>query len=680
MRRGAVDVGADDIRLDLVGLDLRRGPGVVDRVEQLEQRGRAVAAAGRRHRLDDPDGGVRVLPAVLAHPRQVALDVAGVVRRAVERRREQADEAVARRDQLPLHGVERRGGPRRRGGARDDGPRLRQGVDAALLAGVGAERRAVVVPAAQVPAAVPGVRLERRAVGVARRAVAGGPAGVAAPLAQRREGVQHGVQEEAHPDALAAPLAADAVHAVVPVARAEQGQPVRPGRQPAVEGAAAVLVHAPRLARGGGRQERLVLARLQGAGGQERRRLVEDAGVAGGGHVRGGGVGEPEQVVGEAGAQAAAAGRVPPVQHVPLGELVRGVQDDLGAGRGGVEQEQRQGVLQLVPVAERAARLVEGGAAPEPAAQRLVGEPPVDQQVEGRRRRRHAHAADQVRPARAGLGQGLGHGSRPAPAGDQLGRRLLGRGPGGLAQQEGGLDRLARRDRQRQALREARLQAGAGAAVELGAGQHGGRAVGRAVRADEGGPVSGRRSRAGRRRRHDRGERHPVGELAGRRVAGQQVAGGGAGRRDDVRRRLGRRPAQDQPRAGVEREPARARAAIRQADRRAADRLAARREQRGLERDAGALVPANAGAEPVAHLVVAGARQRPRQRRPAGARRVVPHPERLAVRVAQRVVGPRREPVQAAVAVPGAAGARLADQEAERLVGDDVDPRLRRHP
>ena len=42
----------------------------------------------------------------------------------------------------------------------------------------------------------------------------------------RREGVQRGVQEPAEPDAFAAAVFADAIHAVVPVAGADQRQAV----------------------------------------------------------------------------------------------------------------------------------------------------------------------------------------------------------------------------------------------------------------------------------------------------------------------------------------------------------------------------------------------------------------------------------------------------------------------
>ena len=61
----------------------------------IEKSSRGLVAVAERGEGDHrPDGGMRVLAAVLADARRVALDVAGVERRAVERRREEQDEPV----------------------------------------------------------------------------------------------------------------------------------------------------------------------------------------------------------------------------------------------------------------------------------------------------------------------------------------------------------------------------------------------------------------------------------------------------------------------------------------------------------------------------------------------------------------------------------------------------------
>ena len=66
------------------------------------------------------------------------------------------------------------------------------------------------------------------------------------PLRDLGELLQHGVQEEAQPDAFARALDADQVHAVVPVAGAHQRQAVRAELQAVLDGAHAVLVEAGR--------------------------------------------------------------------------------------------------------------------------------------------------------------------------------------------------------------------------------------------------------------------------------------------------------------------------------------------------------------------------------------------------------------------------------------------------
>ena len=64
---------------------------------------------------------------------------------------------------------------------------------------------------------------------------------VAARLGERYERAQGDVQEPTQPDALAPPLMAHTVHAVVPVAGADQRQPVHTDREAAVERRGAVV-------------------------------------------------------------------------------------------------------------------------------------------------------------------------------------------------------------------------------------------------------------------------------------------------------------------------------------------------------------------------------------------------------------------------------------------------------
>src|SRR5207245_2737879 len=78
--------------------------------QHLEQPRGTTAQAELGLRAHQPERRVGVLAAVLADAGNVTLDVAGIVRRAVEWRREEPDDAVVHRDQLALGGVDGAGG------------------------------------------------------------------------------------------------------------------------------------------------------------------------------------------------------------------------------------------------------------------------------------------------------------------------------------------------------------------------------------------------------------------------------------------------------------------------------------------------------------------------------------------------------------------------------------------
>ena len=141
----------------------------------------------------------------------------------------------------------------------------------------------------------------------------------------------------------------------------------------------------------------LVLVRREQRRLEERHALVEHAGVAGRAHVLGDDVRQPEQVVGAAGAEPAAARLVPPVLHVAFDELpAGGAQQMCSRARSGRAKRQRHHVLQLIAEAERAARLVVAGARPQPAAHVLIEQPAVHQHVERIVRRAHLDRARAV--------------------------------------------------------------------------------------------------------------------------------------------------------------------------------------------------------------------------------------------------------------------------------------------
>ncbi len=282
-------------------------------------------------------------------------------------------------------------------------------------------------------------------------------------LRERDEATEHVVEEEAEPDALAAALPPDAVHAVVPVSRTHEREPVRAHRQRAIERAAAVGIQVGHLLRWRRQQVGLVLARGERARRDEGDALVQHAPVARRADIEGGHVGEPEEVVREVRAGATAARRMPPVEHVALRELVRGVQEELGARELRPRVDERGGVLELVAEAEGTARLVESGAPPEPAADVLVEEPAVHHHVERGRRRLHLHGRERLPPARADRRERLVDSAGLPVARDERARRVR---AGRLAQEERALDGFAGTDRDRDLERGAGVEAGARPAVE----------------------------------------------------------------------------------------------------------------------------------------------------------------------------------------------------------------------
>jgi hypothetical protein len=460
---------------------------VVDGVQQVQQLERLVAAAEARESHHHPERGVRVLASVLAQPRRIGGDVAGVGLRRVEGRVEQQDQLGGALHEVGAHGVHRLLGSAGGRPTREHSPALRHGVDPALLVLLRPERRAVVEVRAPVPLAVPR-QLQHVGEPVALRPVARRARAVAARLAERGEGAQDEEQEPADEDALAAAVLADGVHAVVPVAAAHERQPVRPDGQAAVDRTQAVLEERRLLLRHGGLEVGLELAGRQRLRLEEGDLLVQDRVVAGDLEVAQRRVGKEEEVVRAARARALAAARVPPVLHVALAELPRGGEQQLGAQQRWVDDSERHRVLQLVAEADRAARLVVARARPDAAGQRLVDQPAVQHDVERVVGRAHLHGAEPSFPERLDREPlALGGAGSGQPVDERLGVRAV----VALAEQEhDGLAR-ARRELERRLERGARVEARPKAAQQLGPAQRR-RARERAVAADELGAIARR--------------------------------------------------------------------------------------------------------------------------------------------------------------------------------------------
>ena len=245
-----------------------------------------------------------VLPAVLPHAWHVAFDVAGVQVRLVEGRIEQLDESVLAAHQAfvhCLHGLARAFDIARPGEHR---PTLRNRIDLAFDVVRGAKRRAIVKVGAAIPGAVPAVLFEALAQARALGRAEFGEGGVTVPVRQRSELAQHFVEEEAEPHAFPLALDADPVHAVVPVARADQRQAVLTKAESPPDGSHAVLVQALSSKGATGQVIVGIIIWIKRATFQESDRFVQHSGVAGAQHIAAGGQGEPQIIVGAMGAHA----------------------------------------------------------------------------------------------------------------------------------------------------------------------------------------------------------------------------------------------------------------------------------------------------------------------------------------------------------------------------------------
>ena len=312
------------------------------------------------------------MPAVFAHAGDVALDVARVEGGVVEGRVEELNEPGLSAHESFIDGVHAGGGAFGIAGARDDRPALRQGIDLAFRVFGGAERGAVVEIGAAIPLAVPGIFLD---VFLQLRGVGGamlGEGSVVAAAGEFGELHQHIVEEESQPDAFAASMFADEIHAVVPIAAADEREAVGAEFEAVIDGAHAVLVE-----RGGfsGVAWKIVVGFLLGfdrASFEEGDAFVEHAGVVEAEDVAAGGIGEPEVIVGKMRAHAAARGRMPPMLHVAFAELMGGGAEEVFAEETRFGVDQRHAILQLIAEAEGAAGLIEAGARPDAATERLV--------------------------------------------------------------------------------------------------------------------------------------------------------------------------------------------------------------------------------------------------------------------------------------------------------------------
>src|ERR1700687_54705 len=140
----------------------------------------------------------------------------------------------------------------------------------------------------------------------------------------RGETPDGGVKKPAQPNAFALSGRPNLVQTVVPVPAADQRQTMPSERKAAVDTAGAVFEKSSSLIRGHGLKKGILLVRRESHSIEKCNLFVEDGKIARRGHILCRGVGQPQKVIGNAGANALARGWQPPVLNVALGKLSRG--------------------------------------------------------------------------------------------------------------------------------------------------------------------------------------------------------------------------------------------------------------------------------------------------------------------------------------------------------------------
>ena len=101
----SIDVGRDDVGFRPVSLRIFGRSHVINRVDHVEQLHRFVAHSEARQREDCPQSGVSILAAILPNARQIAFDIAGIVRHPIERWRQQQHNLCVATDQMCTNGI-----------------------------------------------------------------------------------------------------------------------------------------------------------------------------------------------------------------------------------------------------------------------------------------------------------------------------------------------------------------------------------------------------------------------------------------------------------------------------------------------------------------------------------------------------------------------------------------------
>ena len=667
MRGHRIDIGCHHIGLDDIAADIGGGFRVIDRIEQAKQRFRVIAFAELGHRHHRPQHAMGILAAIFADAGRIALDIARLPLGLVEGRLEQQRQLVIRQYQLARHAGHGLARARRIACPRNHRPGLGDGIDAAFIAGGRAERRAIIVIAALIPLAIPGLAFQRRFQGVHMAAPFLRPLRFAARVGNFRKARHRRAMQPGQPDAFAMAVFANPVHAVVPIARSHQRQAVAAQRQAVVEGQRAMLVKAGEMIRHMRLEQAVMLAIAQPWAFEIGQALVPELAVARRLDIVHGAISQPRPIVGDAGAHPLPGIGPPPMLDIALDKLAARRPQQMGAGEIGAHQSQRHAVLQLVAEAIGPAGLVEGRARPDAAGQRLVHQPAIQHDIHGAVGRLHLHLFEDAFPLLAHIfQQSIWIGG--AHFGD---KRLRLRLPGRLSQQDNDLRGGTGGQRDNGLQGGAGIEAGSDSAGQGGLAQQRGGTGQRAIAPQKLATVAGP---AGLLARHvEKRDAARKGRRPG--IARQQRVGWRIQRGRYISCRRAARWPQYPFGIGCHRDLARTIRQVAQGQARNLDAVLHRHELHEIDGDfmRGMLEPAVAAAMPgdiggivVAHRLGGGA--------PDFAAGLVGEIDDFARPVADGIVRPRGQLVFAAVDRPSVAAAFRRDLKAKGRIGYDIDP------
>ena len=218
-----------------------------------------------------------------------------------------------------------------------------------------------------------------------------------------RERHERGVQEPPEPDAFTAPHLADPIHAIVPVARADQRQAVLPNGQAPLQRPRTVFEQRSGVVGGDGLKVRVLLTRSQCLALQKRHPFIQNREVTSRLDVVSGGVRQPDPIISNAGADAGAVRafftrRQPPMLDVTLDELSTGCAQQMLARQGGPGKCERHSILELIAESVGAASLIKGGSCPHATDQSLIEHPAIEDDVQGAVRRLHLNHSEHIVP------------------------------------------------------------------------------------------------------------------------------------------------------------------------------------------------------------------------------------------------------------------------------------------